>query len=207
VPDEGLIDAESAPDVVHAALSSFMALPLSQRAAVILKDVLELSLEEIADSLRSTVPAVKSLLVRGRARLRLLEQEDPIPWRDRPETPPGDRLLLSRYANLFNSRDWDGLRALLTDDSRLELVGMTSRQGKRIGEYFDRYARDPEIQLEVARIEGRDGLLALRPPSRSPAHIILIDWSAARIGLIRDYRYVPHVVQELSFQPLAPETT
>src|SRR6478736_2054112 len=41
-----------------------------ERAAVILKDVFEFSLEEIADQLRTTVGGVKSALHRGRAALK-----------------------------------------------------------------------------------------------------------------------------------------
>ncbi len=49
------------------ALSSFLALPVRQRSAVILKDVLGHSLDEIANTLHTSVPAVKAALSRGRA--------------------------------------------------------------------------------------------------------------------------------------------
>src|SRR5262245_8261860 len=55
---------------VRAAMSTFLALAPAQRASVILKDVLDYSLEEIAGLLDLTVPAVKAALFRGRTKLQ-----------------------------------------------------------------------------------------------------------------------------------------
>jgi RNA polymerase sigma-70 factor (ECF subfamily) len=61
--------------------SGLMALPLDQRAAVVLRDVQGLSYEEIAQTLRLSPGTVKSRLSRGRARLRdlLLQQRELLP--------------------------------------------------------------------------------------------------------------------------------
>src|SRR5262245_32604872 len=64
------------PSVVRAALAQFVALPLTQRSAVILKDVLDHSLEETAETMGTTIMAVKAALVRGRARLRETDAGD-----------------------------------------------------------------------------------------------------------------------------------
>ena len=61
------------PAVVRAALARFLSLPVTQRSAVILKDVLGHSLEETAETMGTTVMAVKAALVRGRG--KLLQQE------------------------------------------------------------------------------------------------------------------------------------
>jgi RNA polymerase sigma-70 factor (ECF subfamily) len=72
---------DDAPDplVVRAALARFLTLPLTQRSAVILKDVLGHSLEETAETMGTTVMAVKAALVRGRANLRAAEEEPTTP--------------------------------------------------------------------------------------------------------------------------------
>src|SRR5262244_819148 len=59
-------------DAVRTAVSRFLELPPAQRSCVILKDVLEHSIEEIAAMLELSVPAIKAALHRGRARLREL---------------------------------------------------------------------------------------------------------------------------------------
>ena len=48
---------------------------MTQRSAVVLKDVLGYSLEEISGTIYATLPAVKAALHRGRARLRELARE------------------------------------------------------------------------------------------------------------------------------------
>jgi DNA-directed RNA polymerase specialized sigma24 family protein len=51
---------------VRAALTTFLALPVLQRSTVLLKDVLDLSLDEIAQTTGTTLPAAKAALHRGR---------------------------------------------------------------------------------------------------------------------------------------------
>ena len=58
-------------EAVETAVSRFAELPTMQRSVVILKDVLDQSLEEIATMLDLTVNAVKAHLARGRAGSRL----------------------------------------------------------------------------------------------------------------------------------------
>src|SRR5262245_36189496 len=53
---EALAEEPTDPEILRAALSSFLDLPVSQRSAVILKDVLGHSLEETADTMGTTVP-------------------------------------------------------------------------------------------------------------------------------------------------------
>ena len=67
-------------EAVKTALSRFVELPTLQRSVVILKDVLDESLIEIAALLDLTVDAVKGHLARGRARLREINaQAGPLP--------------------------------------------------------------------------------------------------------------------------------
>src|SRR5262249_41530800 len=156
LPETALADAGADPEVVRAALSTFVALPVSQRSAVILKDVLGHSLDDIAAATGMTVPAVKAALVRGRANLRARAQPDFAPWRDRPETSPEERALLWRYVSLFNARDWEGVRAMLLEECRLDLVSKSARQGKAVGHYFERYAAEHDLRFVLGSAEGRD---------------------------------------------------
>jgi len=76
---------------------------------VLLKDVFEYSLEEIADLVESTVGGVKAALNRGRSKLELLQD-----WpADSRSTTPENKRILQLYVERFNSRDWDGLRELI----------------------------------------------------------------------------------------------
>ena len=57
-------------EAVRTAVSRFAELPILQRSVVILKDVLDEPLAEIATLLDLTIDAVKAHLARGRVRLR-----------------------------------------------------------------------------------------------------------------------------------------
>jgi hypothetical protein len=92
-------------EAVETAVSRFVALPTIQRSVVILKDVLDQSLEEIAAMLDLTVNAVKAHLARSRARLKSINAQVPRTAAPRPPSPA-----VARYVALFNGRDWDALR-------------------------------------------------------------------------------------------------
>jgi RNA polymerase sigma-70 factor (ECF subfamily) len=180
-------DVDEAPDpfVTRLALAQFLTLPVIQRSAVILKDVLGHSLAETAETMETTVMAVKAALVRGRAGLRETAAS-PSPVAD------ATRRQLDRYAELFNRRDWDGVRALVGEDCRLDLVSKSVRRGKAVAHYFERYA-SASVTLRVASLEGRLVLAAYVDGASEPRYFILLDFEDGRVVGIRDFRYVPYI--------------
>jgi RNA polymerase sigma-70 factor, ECF subfamily len=176
------------PFATRLALARFLTLPVIQRSAVILKDVLGHSLEETAETMETTVMAVKSALVRGRARLREA---------DAAETPAVAvaRADLDRYVRLFNAGDWDGVRALVGEHCRLDLVSKSQRRGKAVGAYFGRYASE-HVALRVVGLEGQLALAAHIEGADKPSYFILLAWEGGRIAAIRDFRYVPYIAAE-----------
>jgi RNA polymerase sigma factor (sigma-70 family) len=189
-------DDKPDPAVVRAALARFLSLPLTQRSAVILKDVLGHSLEETAETMGTTVMAVKAALVRGRGNLRQQEH-------DEARITGTTRADLERYARLFNARDWDGVRALVGDDCRLDLVSKSQRRGKQVGLYFGRYENE-QVVLRVVRLEGRLACAAYVAGATRPAYFILLDFEEGRVTSIRDFRYVPYIATEAAFEVVEP---
>jgi len=181
------------PGVVRAALAWFVALPVTQRSAVILKDVLGHSLEETAETMGTTIPAVKAALVRGRRKLRENEAEE------NPALDADTRTKLDLYASLFNRRDWDGVRALVGDECQLDLVSRTQRRGKEVGLYFTRYEKE-DVSLRVVRLEGELALAAFVGDAAAPSYFILLTWEGDRVKTIRDFRYVPYIAAEAEFE-------
>jgi RNA polymerase sigma-70 factor (ECF subfamily) len=93
-----------------------------ERAAVVLKDVFEFSLEEVAEALSTSPNAVKAALHRGRGKLVATEpQAEPT----RAPTPT----VLDAFCQAFNAGDLDRLTALLLDTSAVEVVGATTMYG------------------------------------------------------------------------------
>jgi RNA polymerase sigma-70 factor (ECF subfamily) len=185
------------PEVVRAALSAFAALPVQQRSAVILKDVLDESLDDIATHLDTSVEAVKALLVRGRAKLKA-QATEPEPGRAPAPRSETERALLSRYVQLFNARDWPAVQAMLIEECRLDLVGKSQRRGKAVGMYFGNYAKETGLVFELGRVEGRPAIGAFR--SGRLAYVILVEIENGEVAFIRDFRYVPYMARELAFE-------
>jgi RNA polymerase sigma factor (sigma-70 family) len=193
-------DAEADPvemlmrrQAVQTAVSRFAELPILQRSVIILKDVLDEPLAEIASLLDITVDAVKGHLARGRARLREINAH---------ATPLPDARIASaavvRYVTLFNKRDWDGLRALLADDVKLHQSLHPPRSGAAdVGMFFTIYAKGDGVWVMPAWLEGREVIAVFEQRSDpKPDYFMWLEWREGRISFIRDYRYVRYVADD-----------
>ena len=87
-------------------------LPPKERACILLKDVFDYSLEEIAELVDSTVGGVKAALNRGRAKLASPPASSPSVRSADPELAQ----IMQLYVDRFNRRDWDGVRELISAD-------------------------------------------------------------------------------------------
>jgi RNA polymerase sigma factor (sigma-70 family) len=187
-------------EAVKTAVSRFAELPTLQRSVVILKDVLDEQLSEIAALLDLTVDAVKGHLARGRARLREINaQAGPL-----LDAGPVSAAVAG-YVALFNQRDWDGLRALLADDVKLHQSTYPLRAGRAdVGLFFTIYAKFEGVWLAPAWLEGREVIAVFADRADpKPSYIMWLEWRDGRISFIRDYRYARYVVAdaELSLAP------
>ena len=107
--------------------------------------------------------------------------------------------MLDRYASLFNARDWDGVRALVSDDCRLDLVSKSQRRGKSVGFYFSNYEKQ-DLFVRPAKLEGRWVLAVFAPGVETPAYFIMLEWDAGKVTSIRDFRYARYVAAEAEFE-------
>jgi hypothetical protein len=110
---------------------------------------------------------------------------------------------LERYATLFNARDWDGARALVSDDCQLDLVSRSQRRGKQVRMYFERYAED-DARLELAELKGQLVLAVHRKGAAKPGYFSLLKFEAGRVVGIRDFRYVPYSAVDAELVALSP---
>ncbi len=101
-----------------ALVASFQYLPPRQRAVLLLRDVLAFPAAEVAAMLELSVPAVKSLLQRARARL---QQVSPAADQLVEPTTAQARRLLEGYMKAFETSDAAALAELLRQDATLEL--------------------------------------------------------------------------------------
>ncbi|MDL2401965.1 sigma-70 family RNA polymerase sigma factor [Rhizobium mayense] len=197
-------DVEAAPiaetDIVAVSFQTFLRLPELQRCAVILKDVMGHSVEEIAGVAECSPAAAKSALQRGRAALRQLAQE---PEDIRlPLMSDSDRRKITAYVDLFRGGDFDAIRAMLADDVKLELVNRLRLEGReKIGVYFTRYAQEAKWRFALGAVEGQPAMLVFdsNGPMERPAHFVLVGWSESRIIEIRDFLFAPYVLETIDW--------
>jgi RNA polymerase sigma-70 factor (ECF subfamily) len=165
-------------------------LPPMERACVLLKDILDHSLEETADLVGITVGAVKAALHRGRARLgTLAERPAPAPAAVSPEFAR----LLQLYVDRFNRRDWDGVRALVAADARLRVANCYAGRMDR-SPYLAKYDEGlVPWRMAVGQIDGETVVVMglVENGLWTPASAIRVLAPAGPIVEIRDYLDCP----------------
>jgi RNA polymerase sigma-70 factor (ECF subfamily) len=184
-----------------------------ERAAVVLKDVFELTLEETAEALSTTTGAVKAALHRGRGKL-----VDPEPAYLSAPVPA----VLDAFCAAFNARDLDRVTSLLLENAVLEFPGLsieygaeTAKNGSLRGVLFGDpssdhggiapayrkglLAKPPRLELRVHRGEPlllgwfeHEGGEAVRAISR-----VSVAESGDRIAVLRTYLHAPELLAEL----------
>jgi RNA polymerase sigma-70 factor, ECF subfamily len=164
-------------------------LPPKERACVLLKDVFDYSLEEIAELVDSTVGGVKAALNRGRS--KLAER----PFDPEPRVRSDEHAQLLRlYVDRFNERDWDGLRELIAADAQLQVA---DRYFGRLDEsgYFGVYSRLPiGWRMAVGAVDGETALI-VRHADGTEWTPIRVDVTDGRISRLRDFWHCPWVLE------------
>ncbi|MGN6107095.1 MAG: RNA polymerase sigma factor [Kofleriaceae bacterium] len=180
-----------------------------ERAAVVLKDVFNLSIEEVAEALSTTPNAVKAALHRGRGKL----VDEPLA-EDRVPTPAA----LDAFVAAFEQRDLAAVTALLLDTSTVEVVGVTTEYGKQ-GKIAWGMMFGSERLAESVGVEARFVQGALPTPPRRELRVhrgepIVLAWYAHadgeyvraidrveldgdRIARLRNYFFTPDVLAEV----------
>src|SRR6202795_4609479 len=186
-------------------LSTFMRLPALQRTAVILKDVLGHSLEEVASISGASETAAKSALQRGRVRLREFAKEPADV--SLPMLSDVMRARLIKYVEGFKAGDFDAVRAMLADDVKLDLVAKLRKQGKsEVGEYYAAYAAAKQWAYAAGVVDGRAAMLVYdREISLgTPAYFVALDFDGDRVVSIHDFLYARYAMDGVDLSPLNP---
>jgi RNA polymerase sigma-70 factor (ECF subfamily) len=201
------IDAETAaaspdrvePDEPHAlglggALEHLViSLPPKERACVLLKDVFDYSLEEIAGLVDSTVGGVKAALHRGRLKMK----SSLVPAKTSAPGNPELVQLLGLYVEHFNRRDWHGIRELISADARLTVVGRYA--GTVLNSpYFGRYEQVPvPVKLALGEVDGEPMIIVLEQDADTwkPRSPVRLEVANRRIQRITDYFFCPWILE------------
>ena len=175
-----------------------------ERAAVVLKDAFDFSLEEIADTLATTPGAVKAALHRGRGKLVHADPVAPEP------VPPA---ALDAFCEAFNARDLERLTALLLDGATLEYPGFRIEAGAEAvrsgtlrgtlfgcvtGEY--ELTAPPRAELRAHRGE----TLMLWWVGEEVHSVVRAELAGERIARLTTYYHAPEVLSEVCRELAVP---
>lgn len=159
---------------------------------MLLKDVFDYTLEEIAELVGSTVGGVKAALSRGRAKLASLPERARSPHKKNPELSG----LLHLYVERFNRRDWDGLRELISADAQL-LVADAFAGKLSDSPYFGNYGRwSVPWRVAAGEVDGEPVLIILQRDvdDWKPLGMVRLELREQRIVRIADYVHCPWVL-------------
>lgn len=130
----------------QAASALLARLPPRERAAVLMREVLELSAKDSAALLQMTEGAVKSALHRGRERLQTERTDDDT----RPVPSPA---LVDRFLHALSTQDMATMQAICSSDLSVELVGGARMDSFEQSKTFFEHAHMvfPPAFAEIAR--------------------------------------------------------
>ncbi|MGH0032087.1 MAG: sigma-70 family RNA polymerase sigma factor [Myxococcota bacterium] len=188
-----------------------------ERAALVLKEVFDMTLEESAGILGTTVGAVKSALHRGRG--RLAEPEGGAASQ-RPGPSPE---LVDRFIDRFRAEDLDGLLALMLETGATENVGNSFHTTLDPDEGMRRvlhaivfgHAEWPEsFQFDSRRVERIAfegewilGFFVSGERGEALMTVMRFDEHAGRIARLRSYGFCPEVVRAVAAELGVPAWT
>ncbi len=159
--------AEQRDSVALAFIVALQRLPATQRAALLLRDVLAYSPAETAGLLDISVAAANSLLQRARATLAGTAG----PARGSRQLDATDRQVVARFVDAWHRRDIAGLAALLAEDAMLRMPPQRAEFVGRdqIAGFFATVpagGRLDLIRLAVIGANGQPALAAYLPDER-----------------------------------------
>jgi len=165
LPDGGAAEDDPAARYVRresvelAFVAALQHLPATQRAVLILREVLELSAEEVAGLLDTTVASVNSALQRARKAVdeRVPPRSQQAELRDLGTA--GQRELVAAFVSAWERADAKALLQLLTEDARLTMPPLPAWFSGRenVGRFFAERVFATPWRLVPLRANGQPG--------------------------------------------------
>jgi RNA polymerase sigma-70 factor (ECF subfamily) len=198
-PDQGLAFRDASTRLLQQ-------LAPQERAAIVLKDLFDLSIREAAELLATTEGAVKHALHRGRARLQ--DPDARLARRPAPSTA-----LVDRFIALYHASDVQGLVDLLVDGGSAENVGVGLQYGRAAFTGTQHFfykavhgheewpaAFQPEsVRLDVGVFEEEPVVLcfATRNGREALEQVLRLEGIGDKITRLRGYAFCPETMREI----------
>lgn len=206
-PRSGIEATPEKSEVRDAAAHLMQMLAPQERAALMLKEVFDLSLDEISKILGTSVGAVKSALHRGRETLDDKENAPP------SRRPMPSAALVDRFVERLNASDLAGLLALMLDTATIDIPGSLLEVGRKEFEAKGSWLwqavhvhpdlppelRPPKFVNERVTYKDEPMLLGfmVHGDSKLLMAVVRFEEEDGLIARIRAYNFSPEVIQEV----------
>jgi RNA polymerase sigma-70 factor, ECF subfamily len=174
-------------------------------AALVLKEVFDMTLKEIAETLFTTENAVKSALHRGRTKAR--EDASLAPQ-------PASRALIERFVRCLDDLDLAGLLSLMTDTATIEMPPLLTEVGRKqfekpgswlwqsihVHPELPAHIRPPKWVNRIVAFQGEWIVLGLLPPANGGTlqGVNRFEEADGKIARIRSYCFSPETIAEIA---------
>ena len=176
-----------------------------ERAALVLKDVFDLSLRECAEILSTTENSIKAALHRGRTRLKDAPS---------PGARKASRELVEKFVQYLDASDLPGLLSLMLDSGAIDMAGALQEVGRkdfeRKGSWLwqavnvhpdlPKEMRPPKWQNAIVEFRGETIVLGFMPlaDGRVLQGITRFEEEDGKIARIRSYCFSPETAAEVA---------
>ncbi len=166
-PDTDLEDGLAGPDARYeqresielAFIAALQHLPASQRAVLILREVLGFSAKEVAEAMETSVPSVNSALQRARASIeeRVPDQSQQATLRTLDDDEIAE--IVKTYVDAWERNDVEAVVALLTEDAAIAMPPLASWFGPRdeFAKFLENFPMSGQIKwkMRIATANGQ----------------------------------------------------
>lgn len=177
-------DAGADPAATNDAINKAMALASPQEfAAILLKDVYDFSLEEIADFIGTTAGTVKSALSRARHKMQNTD--------DASVSNPEDRALVQAFVDAINSQDVDRVIDLMAETVQFKVCNVGGGRGRK-GIWTQKSLT--AVKASLAQCDGQPVVLMFRDGEDALWDVLRLECAGGSVTQIVDHCYAPETL-------------
>jgi len=186
--DEEGAQADADPSATRDAISKAAALASPQEfAAILLKDVYDFTLEEVADFIGTTPGTVKSALSRARKKM----QDNDAPQVSDPQA----KALVQAFVDAMNARDVDRVIDLMEKKVQITVCNVGGGRG-RDGIWTQKSLG--AVHASYAECDGMPVVLMFRDGEDVLSDVLRLEGAEATVTRITDYCYAPETLQHVA---------
>jgi len=186
-PVESAATGPDLPDLTEAVVHARALTSPAEFACLILKDVCDFSISDIADFVGTTPGTVKSALHRARSKV-------PTTASDIATAESEDRMVAAAFAGAINARDVDRLLELMADTLQISVCNVGGGRGR--SELWVRPTIAADYRAEVAEVDGCWVVVLLK--SGALEDVLKLTASEGAVTRLTDYCYAPDLLKAVA---------